>query len=306
VAAAAVIAALAAGGYFVGHSGGGKASTPSSNGISVEKATVGIPSGWHELKSVPTIPNLPLKDAVGTAPNGSSGLVMGTANLTYPWLLPRSVIGHQVALKKTAYNSRPFLVGIGGLQAYRSSGRSFDASGKPLYTFIYFPQGKRATTMAVCYSNTGSVAKLLDCEKVAGGIKISGAKVYDLVPSSSYASSLSSALSSLSKSAQSGSKALSSAKTSAAQAKAARQIAAAYTSGANAVKKLDATPYAQPANQDVYKALVTTAGAYRTLASAASAKSSSRYAAAKKNIASAENDVSSALSELKELGYSTS
>src|SRR5262249_3437056 len=188
----------------------------------------------------------------------------------------------------------------------RDSGRSFAASGKPLYTFIYFPLGKSATTMAVCYSKTGSVAALLECEKVATGIKISGAKVCDHRPASSHSPSRSSALNALSKSAQSGSKALSSAKPSGAQAKAARQIASAYTSGANAVKKLDATPYARPANQDVYKALATTAGAYRTLASAASAKSSSRYAAAKKKVASSENQISSALSELKELGYSTS
>ena len=95
-------------------------------------------------------------------------------------------------------------MGIGGLQAFRDSGIAFNASGKPLYTFIYFPQGKKATTMAVCYSKTGAVNALQNCEKVASGIKISGAKVYDLVPSSSYASSLSSTLNSVSKSEQAG------------------------------------------------------------------------------------------------------
>jgi Protein kinase domain len=303
VGAAAIIAALAAGGYFVGHSGG-SSKAASSGGISVEHATVGIPAGWHELKTVPKIPYLPLKDAVGTAPNGSSGLVMGTANLTYPWLLPSSLIGHEVAQNRTSYNSRPYPVGIGGLQAWRTSGVSFNSSGKPLYTFIYFPQGKKATTMAVCYSKAGSVSALLNCEKVASGIKISGAKLYDLVPSSSYASSLSAALSSLSKTQQAGYKTLKSAKSAAVQAKAARQIATAYSAAASTVKKLNATPYAQPANTQIAAALGTSASAYRALASAAAAKSSSRYSDASKKISSAEQALSNALAELKSLGYS--
>jgi serine/threonine protein kinase len=305
VGAAAIIVALAAGGYFVGHSGSKKASSSSAGGISVEHATVGIPAGWHELKTIPKIPHLPLREAVGTAPaKASSGLVMGMANLAYPWLLPSSLIGHEAAQAKTAYNSRPYIVKIGPLQAWRTSGVSFAKSGKPLYTFIYFPQGKSATNMAVCYSKTGSVSELENCEKVASGIKISGAKLYDLVPSKTYASGLNTALDSLSKAQTAGYASLKSAKTAAAQAAAARTLSSAYSTAAGAVKKLPATPYSQPANTKITAALVKAGAAYKALASAAAAKSSSAYAAASKKVTSAEQALANAVSELKSLGYS--
>ncbi len=158
--------------------------------------------------------------------------------------------------------------------------------------------------MAVCYSKTGSVSQLLDCEKAASGITISGAKLYDLLPSKTYASGLDSALSALSKTKSVPYQTLKSAKTPSAQAKAARQIATAYSVVAKDVKKLKPTPYAQPENQKIYKAMVTAAGAWRTLGSAAAAKSSSRYSAASKKVASTEARLSSAISELKSLGYS--
>ena len=303
VLAAALIIALAAGGYFVGHAGGKKSSSSETGAISVQNATVDAPSGWHEI-SAPKIPDLPLRQAVAMSPAASNGMVMGLANLKYPWLLPNGVIGHEVAQAKTAYNQRPHIVKIGPLQAWRTSGVSFSSSGKPLYTFIYFPQGKSATTMAVCYSKTGSVSHLLDCEKAASGITISGAKLYDLLPSKTYASGLDSALSALSKTKSVPYQTLKSAKTPSAQAKAARQIATAYSVVAKDVKKLKPTPYAQPENQKIYKAMVTAAGAWRTLGAAAAAKSSSRYSAASKRVASAEARLSSAISELKNLGYS--
>ena len=303
VLAAALIIALAAGGYFVGHGGGKKSSSSGTGAISVQNATVDTPSGWHEI-SAPKVPNLPLRQAVAMSPAASNGMVMGLANLKYPWLLPNGVIGHEVAQAKTSYNQRPHIVKIGPLQAWRTSGVSFSSSGKPLYTFIYFPQGKSATTMAVCYSKTGSVSHLLDCEKAASGIAISGAKLYDLLPSKTYASGLDSALSALSKTKSVPYQTLKSAKTPSAQAKAARQIATAYSVVATDVKKLKPTPYAQPENQKIYKAMVTAAGTWRTLGSAAAAKSSSRYSAASKKVASAEARLSSALSELKNLGYS--
>jgi hypothetical protein len=305
VLAAAIIVALAAGGYFVGHSGAKKSSSPSGEAISVQSASVDLPSSWKEI-SAPKTPFLPLRQAVAASPNASSGLVLGLANLTYPWLLPSTLVAHDTAQDKTAYNSRPYLVKIGPLQAWRTSGVSFTKSGKPLYTYIYFPQGKSATTMAVCYSKTGSTSELENCEKVASQIRISGAKLYDLAPSKTYASGLDAALSSLAKTTNVPLATMKSAKTPSAQAKAARQIATAYSVVAKTVDKLKPTPYAQPQNQKIYKAMVTAGGAWRTLASAAAAKSSSRYAAASKKVSSAEARLSSAIAELKDLGYSLS
>ncbi|MBA3718580.1 MAG: hypothetical protein H0W87_10195 [Actinobacteria bacterium] len=302
--AAVIVVALAAGGYFVGHSGGSTKTTPDTKGaLSAGGASVAIPAGWHELETVPKIPYLPLQDAKAMAPDASSGLVLGTANLTYPYNLPLTLIGHESAQTRTSYNQRPYLVDIGGLQAWRTSGVSFSASGKPLYTFIYFPQGKNATTTAVCYSKTGSVSALLDCEKAASGIKISGGKVYDLVPSASYASSLSADLNALWKTRATGYQTMKTAKSPGVQAKAAQLVGKAYTVTASAIKKLKPPPYAQLANKKIAAALTSAAGAYNRLGSAAAAKSSSRYAAASKQVASAERALTNAVLDLKSLGY---
>src|SRR5262249_15312053 len=160
-------------------------------------------------------------------------------------------------------------------------------SGKPLYTIIYFPQGKSATTMAVCYSKTGSVSELLSCEKAASRIRISGAKLYDLGPSKAYATSLRAALQTLSSARRSRYTALKNAKTPAAQATAARAVASAYTTAEGTAKTLKATPYARRANARIAAALGSVAGAYRELASAAAKKSESAYSAASKKVASA-------------------
>jgi len=200
---------------------------------------------------------------------------------------------------------------IGRLQAWRTSGVSFAKSGKPLYTFIYFPLGKnghqfpvRTTTMAVCYSKTGSVSELLDCEKAASGITISGAKLYDLVPSSAYAKSLGAALDSLGKTEQAGLKTLGAAKTASVQAKAARSIAKAYRLTEGTLKKVTTTPYLGPAHASILSALLGVANGYDKLASAAAAQSSSRYASASASVSAAKTKLSDAIDALKSLGYS--
>lgn len=303
--AAVLVLALAAVGFLVGHSGGKKSASSSSSGkaISVQKATVDVPSGWHEI-AAPKIPYLPLRQAVAMAPNGTSGLVMGLASLTYPWNLPITVIGHEVAHAKSAYNSRPYLVQIGRLQAVRASDIFFSQSGKPRYTFIYFPQGKSTTTMAVCYSRGGLVSEFLNCEKAASGITISGAKPYDLVPSQSYAKSLVAALTSLGKTEATGLKTLGAAKTATVQASAARLISKAYRLTAGRLDKIDTTTYLSPANDSIVKALQKVERGYSALAAAASARSSSRYSTASKSITTAKEQLSSAVTDLRSLGYS--
>ena len=218
---------------------------------------------------------------------------------------PELLIGHEAAQAKTSYNSRPNVVKIGPLQASRTSGVSFAKSGKPLYTFIYFPQGRSSTTMAVCYSKTGSVSELVDCEKAASAISISGAKQYALVPSKAYATSLGAALSKLTKSEQSGLKAL--------KARRRRRpgyggppIAAAYTTAAGTVRKLKATASHSRRTRRSRRRSPEWRSAYKALASAAAKKSSSAYSAASKKVASAEQTLANAVSELKSLGYAVS
>jgi hypothetical protein len=306
--AVALIAGLGAGGFLVGHSGS-KAKASSAGGVSAEKATVSIPSGWHELKSVPKVPFLPLKDPVGMASGttgAKDGLLLGTLKLPWPYLLPSQFVNHEVKAPHTAYSDRADIVSIGPLQAHRASGVKVSGA-TDLYTIFTFPQaGAKETTTAVCFSKSGSVSALEDCERVASGIAISDAKLYNLVPTSAYAATVNSVLKSVSSKQASGLKKLGSAGSASAQAKAASGIASAYNAAAKQLKSAGPPAYAAPANTKIVKALSAAGRAYTSLASAARSKSSSAYATAKSAATKAENQLDSAVAELKLLGYSLS
>ena len=304
--AAVVVVALAVGGYLVGHSGGKAKAAAPTGGISAGKATVAIPSGWHEIKNVPDVPYLPLKEAVGMSPSAGDkdGLVLGKAHLTWPYLLPLALIGHESAQPRSAYNTRAYVVKIGKVQAHRTSGLKF-GSATGLYTIFTFPQqGATEVPAAVCYSKTSSVSALEDCERVVSGISVSDAKLYDLVPSSAYASSVSAALGTLNTSRASGIKALKLAKTGAAQAKAARSLSKAYKAAGARLRASAPPAYARPANDKIVAAMGSAAGAYGSLATAAAAKSSSRYSAARAKASAAEKRLADAILDLRNLGYS--
>ena len=250
----ALIIALAAGGYFVGHAGGKKARLR-DGAISVQNATVDIPSGWHEI-SAPKVPE-PAAPAGGR--DVSRGLERDGHGPCEPEVpvapperrdRPRGRAGQDVLQPASAHRQdRP----APGLADVRASASPRPASRSTRSSTSRRERARRRWRS--CYSKTGSVSHLLDCEKAASGISISGAKLYDLLPSKTYASGLDSALSALSKTKNVPYQTLKSAKTPSAQAKAARQIATAYSVVATDVKKLKPTPYAQPENQKIYKAI---------------------------------------------------
>lgn len=304
--AAVVVVGLAVGGYLVGHSGGKAKAAAPAGGISAGKATLTIPSGWHEIKNVPKVPYLPLKEAVGTSPSAGdkNGLILAKAHLSWPYLLPPALIAHESAQPRSAYNTRAYVVKIGKLQVHRTSGLKLGgATG--LYTIFTLPQqGATEVPTAVCYSKTSSVSALEDCERVVSQISVSDAKLYVLVPSTAYASSVSGALGTLNKSRASGIKGLKVAKTGAAQAKAARSLSKAYKSAGARLRASAPPAYARPANDKIVAATSSAAGAYGSLATAAAAKSSSRYSAARAKASAAEKRLADAVSKLKDLGYS--
>lgn len=305
-AAALVVVGLAVAGFFVGHSGGGKtASAPDSGSVSAGRATVAYPAGWRRLPKVPTIPSVSLDGAVAVAPaaTASSGLVLGTAALSYPYLQPLDLVGDKYT--KTSSSSSD-VVRLGKLQGYRTTALRY-GKATPLYTVFTIPQaGQETTTAVICFSSTGNAAPLQDCQRVAGGITVSGAKFYDLAPSSTYAKRVNAALTTLNRSRAAGIKQLNAAQASGGQATAARAISKAYSSARRRIRKAYPTSFAKPANGQIAAALQSTAGAYRSLASAAAAESSSRYATARKAVGKAEQSVDGAVAQLIYLGYKVS
>jgi hypothetical protein len=310
LAALGLVAVLAGLGFLVGRLTHKKASaTASSAALHTGKIGFTYPVGWQRLAKPPTVPYLPLKGAVAVSHSGvqTDGLVVGTQKMSWPYTLPIGFIGHEVAQTSTSYSKRGYVVAIGPLQAFRLSGVKLSKKDKTLYTVFWLPQpGTTETPTAVCISKTGSTKALLDCEALVGTLTISGSTLYELAPSSTYASSLDSALGKLEKPRSSGLSGLARAGSASAQASAARSIASAYATARSQVAKSKPPEYAKPANDKIVSALGGAASAYRSLSSAASAGSYSRYASASRSVASAEKRFRAAVSDLNSLGYSVS
>ncbi len=297
IAAVAVLAA-AAGGYLIGHSGGSKTKAASKGTvIQAGLASYTSPAGWHRVAKAPTVPNLPLTHAAGVTPagNANDGLVVGNTSLSWPFGLPTKTTGKELA-------PRSYIAKVGKIEAFRVSGVRLPG-GKGLYTIYWFPQqGKHEVATAVCFSKTGSLSALQKCEGIISGLVVSGAKLYPLAPSAAYASTVSSALNTLAAKRASGLKQLKS-KSAAAQSRAAKAISKAYAAARGHLPSSSTPAYARPANDKIAAALGAAQRAYSSLASAAAAKSSSRYSAARSSATAAEKQLSSAVTELKLLGY---
>ena len=226
-------------------------------------------------------------------------------DLKYPWLLPNGVIGHEVAQAKTSYNQRPRhrqdrpAPGLADVRGQFLLVRQLASTRSSTSRRERARRRWRCATRRRDPSATSSTAR-----RPRAASRSPARNSTHLLPSKTYASGLDSALSALSKTKSVPYQTLKSAKTPSAQAKAARQIATAYSVVATDVKKLKPTPYAQPENQKIYKAMVTAAGTWRTLGWPPPPRARRGYSAASKKVASAEARLSSALSELKNLGYS--
>lgn len=305
--AAVLVLAAAAGGFLIGHSGSKAKAAATGGTVTANRVSYTYPAGWKREAKAPSVPFLPLSGAVGiTSGTPGNGLVAGNLKMSSPYNLPIAFIGHEVAGPRTAYRTRGYIAQVGQLQAFRVSGVQV-AGSNTVYTIYWFPQ-KDATEVpaAACYSQSGSIAALKKCEAIIGGFTISGATLFQLVPSSDYASNVGAALKELQQTRSLDLKALAKAKTPATQAKVARTIAKAYESSRSELRAAGPTPYAQPANNRIVAALGAAASAWKSLGSAAAAKSSSRYLTARAKVSAAEKQLSDAVLGLKNLGYNVS
>jgi predicted Ser/Thr protein kinase len=276
--ALAVVLALV--GFFVGHATGKSSKSASgSTKITVGKATIAYPGDWQPTESAPTIPGVPAPNSQAIAPKGStnSGLVFDSVAQNWPTFLPEAFLGH---ITQADVENRT-VVKLGSLQAFRYA--NLHPTGfSGVVTVFVVPQPSRPSTAIACYAASGTIPAT--CESIAAGVKISGAKPYQLTPSSEYVQTLNSSMARVNSARSSGLKKLNSA-----------------TSG-----KAQSQAYVKPVNDPLVASLRSAGSAYTSLASAATAGSTSRYNAARTQATKSAKAVDAAVQNFRQIGFEVS
>jgi hypothetical protein len=304
---AAVLALVAGALLGGGSSGSGTAFTDSASAGYIE---LSFPSTWQRLGSAPAVPGLTfsqplaLSTSSAAATSGtysastSQRLLAGEVGASGPSLLPATLIA-----TLNGALPRPEPVRLGAYQAYRYSGLSVHGLAAPL-TLYTVPTTGGAVTIACLGSAAAGAGS--QCAQIAATLKLNGTAAFELAPSSQYAATLGGTLGTLDSAVSTGTARLRAASSAAAQAAAAAQLAAAYTAASRSLARLSVSPAVQSANASLAASLATLSRDYAALAAAARAGSQAAYAQAQRAIGSDGARTTSALTALRQAGYTVS
>jgi hypothetical protein len=300
LAGAAVLLLLAVvGGVLAGRSGSEATGPKLSQSASAGSVLLSFPGAWTRLSAVPRIPGMTFSDPLALAPAGGKGgqLVAGSVDATGPTLLPAALLAR---LDPPPKANDP--VRLGSFQAYRyKSLRPKGVNGT--LTVFATPTTDGVATVA-CVTPPGTKGSFsTDCERVAGTLRLAGAKPYSLGPSDAYAATLRKTISRLDSASAPAARRLKSADTPAAQASAATALAAAYRDASRRVARASVSPVVTGANSRIAAALNRIARGYTSAASAARDGDTSGYNAAGRTVSRGGDALRRAFDELKDLGY---
>ncbi len=301
LAVAAVLLVLAVvAGVLAGRSGSEASGPTLSQSASAGSVLLSFPSAWTRLSTVPRIPGMTFSDPLALAPTGGKDgqLVAGSVNATGPTLLPAALLAR---LDPTPKANDP--VRLGALQAYRYKALRPKGVNGTLTVFAT-PTTDGVATVACVTPPSAKSSFSTDCERVAGTLRLAGAKPYSLGPSDAYAATLRKTISRLDSASAPAARRLKSADTPSAQASAATDLAAAYRDASRRVSGESVSPLDQGANSRIAAALTRIARGYTNAASAARADDTSGYNAAGREITRGGTALSRAFDQLKALGYS--
>ncbi len=300
LAGAAVLLVLAVvAGVLAGRSGSEASGPTLSQSASAGSVLLSFPGAWTRLSTVPRIPGMTFSDPLALAPSGGKDgqLVAGSVNATGPTLLPAALLAR---LDPSPKANDP--VRLGSLQAYRYKALRPKGVNGTLTVFAT-PTTDGVATVA-CVTPPGAKGSFsTDCERVAGTLRLAGAKPYNLGPSDAYAATLGKTISRLDSASAPAARRLKSADTPSAQASAATDLAAAYRDASRTVSRESVSPVDKGANSRIASALTRISRGYTSAASAARAGDTSGYNAAGREITRGGTALASAFDELKALGY---
>jgi hypothetical protein len=296
--AAMAIAAAAAVGFSVAHSGAKRGAAPVLTGhASAGLLTLSVPSGWRRATS--PVVQLGLDDGIALSPAGSRGelLVIGRTVTPDPQLLPRALL----ASLASAPTPQPVSLGHAAFYRYLNLWPRGERSPESVYAM----STTFGTVLGVCIAPKIRVSFISSCERSLATLAVGAGETLPPGPIPGYASALSLAIKQLNGVRTAAGSRLRTASAATTQARAANSLAAAYGQAAGTLSHLNAGP-AGAANSALVAALALNQTAYRALARAASLRQSAPYSDARTSLRHAASAVTAAYSGLAAFGYSVS
>jgi hypothetical protein len=276
----------------------------------VERArvTLGIhvviepPPAWLPTRTAPGIPNLPMTEIQGIAPNGranDAGMLVGTLPAADLAPLPGAFVASLERLPETK------IVNLVEAQAYRYTGLRVPGLGRALTLFVIPVPGGDATGLA-CYAPSGTSPLLRACESAVASVTVQDqSRAYELTPEVGYAERISDSISTLDKLRVALKRRLRGEATASQAQQLATSLAGGYAAISTTLSELEPTSSAQRVQAVLAAAAAAARAGYTALAAAAGERNVSAYVAAQKQIADAEAAVNRALESFALLGYSS-
>ncbi len=299
--ALAVLAAVLAGGYLVGH--GSSAAAPverTHTGLVSANVILTAPAAWRRVASTPGIPGLSILNPAGVAPHGDGthvGLVVGQLAGGEPSPLPSGFLA--------TLHERPVgeVVDLAETQAYRYSRLSLP--GFPSAVTLYaIPNPGGNPTILACYATADRSADLRACGQIVATLTLAGQPPsYALAPDSGYARALDGAIARLEGQRIALRRALAPGASPDAARRLAAGVARGFAGAVATVTALEPPSAAGPAHSALLRALGQARVSYRGLATAAGVGDPAGFATARAKVGEAEAGVDAALESFALLGY---
>jgi serine/threonine protein kinase len=284
------------------HGPTGAASAPMAS-VTTSAGEVLLPSGWRrETSGLPT-PGLELDAPLALVSSSSSSsssrrgkLVLGTGAAVDATLLPNTLL----SLLPAAPHSE--VVRLAGKDFYRY--RDLRPRGSTVAETIYAQPTTAGTLVGACLLPRASQSRVeAECERILGSLTLHSATALALGPSAAYAGRLSRVVAELNRFRGGFGEALAGARTPAGQAGAARDLASLYERAATSLRGSDPATTPREVNAALTAALGRLAGGYQTIAHAADSRNDRRFDSGRAGVRAATSELSSALLQVKRLGY---
>lgn len=260
-----------------------------------------FPHGWRQVSNEPSIPGLSLGNAVALAPGGragDAGLIVGQLAQSGSGPLPLSLVSRLQKLPRTdivqlASNS----------QAYRYSNLRIAGFSGALSLYAV-PVGPRSSAGVACYATPSHVDVMRTCDRIAGTLVVSSELTGSLIPDSSAAKSIATAIGGLDVQRALERSRLAVRTAPGVAAAAAGRLSRDYAAAAKAIPAARLRPaVAASSAAALVTALSRTGRTYGLLAAAARVGNGARYNLARQQVTGAEAAVAAALASLAEVGY---
>jgi hypothetical protein len=297
--AAATFVALATVAGFAFGALGAPSRRPSGlpNSAATASYELSYPGSWHHALSTGSLPGADLTDPIGLeTASGNAAMLAGLSTSKSETLLPDGLLSELSSppVKET--------IRIDKTSGYRYRGLRPSGSLRPV-TVYAIPTSAGVLLEGCVIPETAAGDAETKCEQIASSTRLLAAHPLPLGPLLGFASALDAAIGRLNLARHADGEALASSRTAVLQSAAASRLARAHREAAASVESTDPGAAERGASERIVAALRAAARSYALMSGAARGRDGSAYERGRRDAASADRELSTAIDALRTYGY---